>query len=216
MQFLGVFEHIRRHFIIAREGLGGAWAKRLHAGALITGTREEIRFEIQAPLEDDSKKLRAAVETIPAEHRAAGEAAQLRELIKHKILKRPIGRHAYGAVGDFGGAADDVEVTDGVTAGFRLGFAAGFFVDFFAGGFFPLCTDVACGVADDAADTEASEFVFDVDSVFVGVLEVLSSEPPCSLSGVPPCSAAPTIPPHHPIHTTMPMPINKRLMCPPL
>ena len=82
-----VFNDVYGHFIEGFECLFVVGSERFHALFLVEADRFRRDFEVEPALMDDAEKCSALVESIPAEHRAAGDAAQIGQLIQHVVFE---------------------------------------------------------------------------------------------------------------------------------
>jgi hypothetical protein len=89
-----VFNDVYGHFIEGFECLFVVGSERFHALFLVETDRFRRDFEVEPALMDDAEEGSALVESVPAEHRAAGDDAQIGQLIQHIIFETVVsGRH---------------------------------------------------------------------------------------------------------------------------
>lgn len=86
-QLRGIFKHIGRHFVVGFERHRGRHAEGFRAQGAVRFDGGLRDFEIEPAFVNDAEERLAIAEPIAAEHRAAGESAQIRQLIQYEFLE---------------------------------------------------------------------------------------------------------------------------------
>jgi hypothetical protein len=106
------FHNFNRHLVIILEPLAGRGLEGFHAAVSIEMCCSLFRFEVEPSLMNNAEICVVSIESVASEHRAAGETAEIGQLIQDEVFEAVVslshgGSQGFPHPGDFCGSFEN-------------------------------------------------------------------------------------------------------------